>query len=94
MCEVLITALLSFFVIIIITIIIIIIIIIYTGSPEPRHSIETSCAGSNSDSMLFYVSSEGSSESAHLHRLTLAFTSVPKSHVLSQMAILFYSRQQ
>ena len=45
---------------------------IYTGSPEPRHSNEISCAGSNGDLLLFCASSKGSGESAHLHRLTLA----------------------
>ena len=44
---------------------------IYTGWPEPRHSTEIPCAGSNGDLMLFCASSKGSGESAHLHRLTL-----------------------
>ena len=35
----------------------------------------------------FCDSSKGSGESAHLHRLTLAFVTVPKSRVLPQMAI-------
>ena len=33
------------------------------------------------------ASSEGSGESAQLHRLTLAFVTVPKYHVLPEMAI-------
>ena len=37
--------------------------------------------------MLFCVNSEGSGKSAHMLRLTLAFITVPKSHVLPQMAI-------
>ena len=60
---------------------------IYTGSPEPRHSTEISCAGSNGDLLLFCASSKGSGESTHFHRLTLAFVTVPKSHTLPQMAI-------
>ena len=35
----------------------------------------------------FCASSKGSGESTHLHRLTLAFVTVPKSHALPQMAI-------
>ena len=35
----------------------------------------------------FCAGSEGSGEPAHLHRLTLAFVTVPKSHVLPQMEI-------
>ena len=35
----------------------------------------------------FCDSSKGSGESVHLHRLTLAFVTVPKSRVLPQMAI-------
>ena len=54
-----------------------------TGSPEPRHSTDISCAGSK----LLCASSEGSGESAHLHRLTLAFVTVPNFHILPQMAI-------
>ena len=45
-------------------------------------TVQKSCAVSNGDLMLFFASSEGSGESAHLHRLTLAFVTVPKSHVL------------
>ena len=56
---------------------------IYTGSLEPRHSSDISCAGSNGDLM----SCKGSSKSAHLHRLTLAFLTVPKAHLLPQMEI-------
>ena len=57
---------------------------IYIDSPESRCSSEISCAGSNGDLMLFCASSEGSAESSHLHMLTLAFVTVPKSHVLPQ----------
>ena len=35
----------------------------------------------------FYASREGYGESAHLQRLTLALVTVPKSHVLSRMAM-------
>ena len=35
----------------------------------------------------FCATCEGSGESAHLHRLTLAFVTVSKSHVLPQIAI-------
>ena len=35
----------------------------------------------------FCDSSKGSGESAHLHRLTLAFVTVPKSRMLPQMTI-------
>ena len=45
-------------------------------------TVQKSCAVSNVDLMLFVASSEGSGESALLHRLTLAFVIVPKSHVL------------
>ena len=41
-----------------------------------RHSLEFSCGDSNGDWMPFCASSEGSGESAHLHRLTLAFVTV------------------
>ena len=37
--------------------------------------------------MPFFVSSESSDQSAHLHRLTLAFVTGTESHVLPQMAI-------
>ena len=36
---------------------------------------------------IYCASSKGSGESTHLLRLTLAFVTVPKSHVLPQMAI-------
>ena len=58
---------------------------LYTGSLEPRHNTDNSCAGSNGDLMQVCVSCKGSSESAHLQRLTLAFLTVPKAHVLPQM---------
>ena len=48
-----------------------------------RHSLKFSCGDSNRDLMPFCASSEGSGESAHLHRLTLAFVTVQKSLVLS-----------
>ena len=50
-------------------------------------TVQKSCAVSNGDLMLCFASSEGSGESANLHRLTLAFVTVPKSHVLLQIAI-------
>ena len=40
---------------------------ICTGSPEPRHSNEISCAGSNGDLYAIHASSLDSVESAHLH---------------------------
>ena len=42
-------------------------------SPEPRRSTLISCAGSNGDLMPFCDSSKRFGESAHLHRLTVAF---------------------
>ena len=57
---------------------------IYICSPESRCSSKISCAGSNGDLVLFCASSEGSGESSHLHMLTLAFVTLPKSHVLPQ----------
>ena len=68
-------------------------------SPEPsplaQNSIKSplesqfkkSCAGSDGDLLLFCARSEGSGESTHWHRPTWAFVTVPKSHVLPQMAI-------
>ena len=41
---------------------------ICTGLPEPRHSNEISCAGSNSDVCAIHASSLESVETAHLHR--------------------------
>ena len=41
-----------------------------------RHSLKFSCGDSKGDWMPFCASSEGSGESAHLHRLTLAFVTV------------------
>ena len=41
---------------------------ICTGSPEPRHSNEISCAGSNGDLCAIRASSVDSVESAHLDR--------------------------
>ena len=41
----------------------------------------------NGNLMLFRVNSESSGKSAHLLWLTLAFITVPKSHVLPQLAI-------
>ena len=51
-----------------------------------RHSLKFSCGDSNGDWLPFCASSEGSGESAHLHRLTLAFVTVQN--------LLCYSRQQ
>ena len=45
---------------------------ICTGSPEPRHSNETSCAGSNGDLCAIHASSLDSNESAHLHRYSIS----------------------
>ena len=42
---------------------------------------------SNGDLMLLCASGEGPGESTHLHRLTWAFVTVPKSHVLPQTVI-------
>ena len=58
-------------------------LLIYTGSLEPRHSTDIPCSGSNGD----LLSCKGSSESAHLHRFTLAFLTVPKAYVLPKMEI-------
>ena len=41
-----------------------------------RHSLKFSCGDSNGDLMPFCASSEGSGESAHLHRLTLALVTL------------------
>ena len=51
-----------------------------------RHSSKISCWLK----LLFNTScasNEGSGESAHLHRLTLAFVTVPKSYMMPEMAI-------
>ena len=50
----------------------------YIDSLEPRHSSKISCAGSNGDLMLFCAISKGYGGLVHLHRLTLAFVTVPK----------------
>ena len=47
---------------------------ICTGSPEPRHSNEISCAGSNGDLCAIHVSSLDSVESAHLDRYSHYWT--------------------
>ena len=59
-----------------------------------RHSLKFSCGDSNGDWMPFCASSEGFGESAHLHRLTLAFVTV--QHLLCCLIWRFvcYSRQQ
>ena len=41
---------------------------ICTGSREPRHSNEISCAGANGGLCAIHASSLDSGESAHLHR--------------------------
>ena len=41
---------------------------ICTGSPEPRHNNEISCAGSNGDLCAIHASSLDSVESVHLDR--------------------------
>ena len=56
-----------------------------------RHS---SNGGSNGDWMPFCVSSEGSGESAHLHRLILAFVTVQNLLCCLKWRFVWYLRQQ
>ena len=60
-----------------------------------HHSSKFSCVDSNGDWMSFCASSEGSDESAHLHRLTLAFV-VYVQNLLCCLKwwCVCYSRQQ
>ena len=59
-----------------------------------RHSSKFSCGDSNGDWMSFCASSEGSGESAHLHRLTLAFVAVQNLLCCLKWRFVCYSRQQ
>ena len=59
-----------------------------------RHSLKFSCGDSNGDWMPFCASSEGSSEPAHLHRLTLAFVTVQNLLCCLKWRFVCYSRQQ
>ena len=59
-----------------------------------RHSLKSSCGDSNGDWMPFCASSEGSGESAHLHRLTLAFVTVQNLLCCLKWRFVCYSRQQ
>ena len=52
------------------------------------------CGGSNGDSMPICASSEGSGESAHLHRLTLAIVTVQNLLCCLKWRFVCYSRQQ
>ena len=56
------------------------------------HSSKFSCGDSNGDWMPFCASSEESGESAHLHRLTLAFVTV--QNILCCLKFVCYLRQQ
>ena len=57
-------------------------------------SLKFSCGDSNGDWMPFCASSEGSGESAHLHRLTLAFVTVQNLLCCLKWRFVCYSRQQ
>ena len=59
-----------------------------------RHSSKFSCGDSNGDWMPFCASSEGSGESAHLHRLTLAFVTVQNLSCCLKWRFVCYSHQQ
>ena len=59
-----------------------------------RHSSKFSCGDSNGDWMPFCASSAGSGESAHLHRLTLAFVTVQNLLCCPKWRFVCYSRQQ
>ena len=59
-----------------------------------RHSLKFSCGDSNGGWMPFCASSEGSGESAHLHRLTLAFVTVQNLLCCLKWRFVCYSRQQ
>ena len=59
-----------------------------------RQSLKFSCGDSNGDWMPFCASSEGSGESAHLHRLTLAFVTVQNLLCCLKWRFECYSRQQ
>ena len=57
------------------------------------HSSKTSCGSSNVDWMPFCAGTEGSGESAHLHRLTLAFVTVQNIMCYLKWRLVGYSRQ-
>ena len=59
-----------------------------------RHSLKFSCGDANGDWMPFCASSEGSGESAHLHRLILAFVTVQNLLCCLKWWFVCYSRQQ
>ena len=59
-----------------------------------RHSSKFSCGDSNDDWMPCCASNEGSGESAHLHRLTLAFVTVQNLLCCLKWRLVCYSRQQ
>ena len=59
-----------------------------------RHSSKFSCGDSNGDWMPFCASSEGSGESAHLYRPTLAFVTVQNLLCCLKWRFVWYSRQQ
>ena len=59
-----------------------------------RHSSKFLCGGSNGDWMPICASSEGSGESAHFHRLTLAFVTVQNLLCCLKWRLVCYSRQQ
>ena len=64
------------------------------SSRNLRPGLKFSCGDSNGDWMPFCASSEGSGESAHLHRLTLAFVTVQNLLCCLKGRIVCYSRQQ
>ena len=59
-----------------------------------RSSSKFLCGGSNGDWMPLCASSEGSGESAHLNRLTLAFVTVQNLLCCLKWRFVCYSRQQ
>ena len=59
-----------------------------------RHSSKFLCGGSDGDWMPICASSEGSGESAHLHRLNLAFVTVQNLLCCLKWRFVCYSRQQ
>ena len=64
------------------------------SSPSLRHRSKFSYCGSNGDWMSICESSEGSGESAHLHRLTLAFVTVQYLLCCLKLWFVCYSYQQ
>ena len=64
------------------------------SSLSHRHSSKFSWGDSNGDWMPFCASSKGSGESAHLHRLTLAFATVQNLMCCLKWRVVCYSRQQ